>query len=247
MGYTTDGKSFDSLSQHISVFLSGHLHKLAGGLGNILHAQHPNDLLELELADLKQHGSYRVIAIDNDLISFVDGSVLAAERRKELERRLRNDFTISEAERRELLSATVGDDGDPEPLVLITNPKDSRYLNRRHEPTARIRRSTHIRFLVFSNREISRIELTIDGKKHVNDCKSAQKASGADMPLYVCRWDPAAAYDDKQTHQLTVRAWDDGGRRGEHSVRFRLDGDRQPLNIGFGEIVMTARYSLIVS
>ena len=69
MGYTTDGKSFGELSRHVSVFLSGHLHKLAGGLGNILHAHHPENLLELEIADLKQHGNFRVIAIDHDLIA----------------------------------------------------------------------------------------------------------------------------------------------------------------------------------
>lgn len=35
------------------------------------------------------------------------------------------------------------------PVVLVTNPKDAQYMHPRAEPLGRIRRSTHIRFLLF--------------------------------------------------------------------------------------------------
>lgn len=272
MGYTTDGKSFGELSRHVSVFLSGHLHKLAGGLGNILHAHHPENLLELEIADLKQHGNFRVIAIDHDLISFVDSSVLPTQRLKELRQHrhlvfsgkaktTKNTTAASQAEydlidSNATLSAELS--GEPEPLVLITNPKDARYTIKRHEPIGRIRRSTHIRFLVFTARTIARIQLTIDGERPGNANQRgpypAGKLSAADIknstvespPLYVYQWNPGD-YDDGHSHLLLIQVWDDRGQRGEHSVLFRVDGKRPPLNIGIGELILTARYSLIVS
>lgn len=35
------------------------------------------------------------------------------------------------------------------PVVLVTNPKDAQYMHPLAEPLGRIRRSTHIRFLLF--------------------------------------------------------------------------------------------------
>ena len=54
-------------------------------------------------------GRFRVLAVDHDLLSFVD--------------------------------AKLGD----WPLILVTNPKDARFLAPHHEPTETIRHSTHIR------------------------------------------------------------------------------------------------------
>ncbi|KAJ8327768.1 hypothetical protein O5D80_004103 [Batrachochytrium dendrobatidis] len=53
-GHTSDDISFWSLSQHVSIWLCGHLHKLAAGLGEIMYA-FQGTFLELELADLKSH------------------------------------------------------------------------------------------------------------------------------------------------------------------------------------------------
>jgi hypothetical protein len=49
------------------------------------------------------------------------------------------------------------------PAVLITNPKDARYLSKL-EPLYRMRESTHIRMFVFSPNPILSVQVFIDGK-----------------------------------------------------------------------------------
>nr|CAB3267110.1 transmembrane protein 62 [Phallusia mammillata] len=54
-----------------AVYLCGHMHDL-GGLFPHLQAMHPSGFLELEVKDWKWNRYYRVIAVDHDLISYVD-------------------------------------------------------------------------------------------------------------------------------------------------------------------------------
>ncbi|CAG0923849.1 unnamed protein product [Notodromas monacha] len=49
------------------------------------------------------------------------------------------------------------------PIVLVTNPKDARYLLPLHEPLDLMRTSTHIRVLVFSLGEVTEVRCRIDG------------------------------------------------------------------------------------
>lgn len=53
------------------VYLSGHLHTLAG-LAPQLYTLHHSGTPELELGDWKENRRYRVLAVDNGLLSFVD-------------------------------------------------------------------------------------------------------------------------------------------------------------------------------
>ncbi|KAA8581951.1 hypothetical protein FQN60_008691 [Etheostoma spectabile] len=63
------------------------------------------------------------------------------------------------------------------PAVLITNPKDAQYLHPGVEPLARIRRSTHIRILAFSEAPIKAVHVSVDGKP-------LGKGHAAGGPLY---------------------------------------------------------------
>merc|ERR1719284_823595 len=53
------------------VYLSGHLHTL-GGLAPELYTLHHTGTPELELGDWKENRRYRLLAVDNGVLSFVD-------------------------------------------------------------------------------------------------------------------------------------------------------------------------------
>lgn len=65
------GRLRTMLGHYGSTYMCGHLHDL-GGLGPKMYAVHPNGFLEAELADWKLNRMYRVMAVDHDLVSFVD-------------------------------------------------------------------------------------------------------------------------------------------------------------------------------
>ncbi|CAJ0951929.1 unnamed protein product [Ranitomeya imitator] len=52
-------------------YMCGHLHTL-GGLAPVLHSQHLQGTLELELGDWMHNRRFRIFAFDHDLFSFVD-------------------------------------------------------------------------------------------------------------------------------------------------------------------------------
>ena len=212
-GVTTSGKSFDDLSRYFSAMLCGHLHLLVGGLGDRLHALHRQGFVELEMGDMKQHGIFRIISIDHDLISFVDRSILNPKTHKP----------------------------DRAPVVLITNPKDSRYIVPRHEPLGRMGKSSHIRMLIFHALPLKNISVLMDGKKMDIPVIKAEKDNkgGASAPLYVMPWDPSL-YMDGRSHKLEVRVMDMAERLGYHTVLFRLDGKPERIG-GPGEFIMTSR------
>lgn len=66
------GKNFYDLSRDVSVYLSGHLHRIVGGLGRELYAKHANGLMDIEVNDLKDSRVFRIGAIDHDIFSFGD-------------------------------------------------------------------------------------------------------------------------------------------------------------------------------
>ncbi|NWH76654.1 TMM62 protein, partial [Piaya cayana] len=60
-----------TLMSSATAYLCGHLHTL-GGLMPVLHSQHRDGTLELELGDWKDNRRYRIFAFDHDLFSFAD-------------------------------------------------------------------------------------------------------------------------------------------------------------------------------
>src|SRR6185369_8244724 len=101
---------FHDLSRYVSVYICGHLHKLAWGLGDNLQTYHPTDYLELELADMKEHAAYRVMAIDHDIISFVDLALPLEQIPLRNQRKPMNNQTI------------LPDKLNFPPVILVTNP-----------------------------------------------------------------------------------------------------------------------------
>lgn len=73
--HTTSGLDFNQLSTRFSAILSGHLHKLFGLGKRSLYSKSPSGLLDLELNDMKDSKAFRIMAVDNDIFSFVDETI----------------------------------------------------------------------------------------------------------------------------------------------------------------------------
>ncbi|CAG8760338.1 3258_t:CDS:2, partial [Dentiscutata heterogama] len=132
-GKTSKGKSFDDLSEHISVYMCGHLHKLALGLGDHLQIYRSTNYLELELGDMKVNAVYRIIAIDHDLVSYTDVQLPLPEIPLKSPPPPAEGFSV------------LPEKLPYPPVILITNPKGSAYTMKYREPVHRIKDSTHIR------------------------------------------------------------------------------------------------------
>ena len=216
-GTTKTGLTFYDITHHVSVWLSGHLHKLAGGLGETMYAFQNNKVLELELGDMKKHGLFRIVAIDNDLLSFVDVPIHADKLPIPKTTPLSSSFKRP-------------------PIVLVTNPKDGRYIIPNKEPTHLIRHSSHIRALIWSTDLITQVQIYIDDRllpvtaEYSGVGKSWSNIQAVDendpfLPLWTIPWNPKL-YDNGQLHTMVVVAEDETGLKGNHTVRFRIDGQR---------------------
>ncbi|XP_052273988.1 LOW QUALITY PROTEIN: transmembrane protein 62-like [Dreissena polymorpha] len=65
------GMDIRYLLRNVTGYLCGHLHTL-GGLVRRMFARHKTGMLELELGDWKDERIYRVLAVDNDMLSIQD-------------------------------------------------------------------------------------------------------------------------------------------------------------------------------
>ncbi|KAG7257115.1 hypothetical protein CRUP_012475 [Coryphaenoides rupestris] len=122
------------------------------------------------------------------------------------------------------------------PAVLITNPKEAQYLHPAREPLGRIRRSTHIRVLAFSEAAVTAVQVSVDGEP-LGPCRSAGG------PLYVLPWEPARYASG--LHTISVKVEDSAGRWAVKEQHFTLEQDVSP---GFGLlqsfILLTDHYVL---
>lgn len=108
------------------------------------------------------------------------------------------------------------------PYVLITNPKDARFLS--HEPTKRMLRSTHVRVLVFGPHKVASAKLFIDGKFH-GDLQPVRLGG----PLYVLSWQPS--YYSAGLHEMVVEVHDVEGNSQSSRQPFSLDNTVAPLDL----------------
>lgn len=122
------------------------------------------------------------------------------------------------------------------PAVLITNPKDTQYLHPGVEPLGRIRRSTHIRILAFSEAPITAVHVSVDGEP-------LGKGHSAGGPLYVLLWDPSLYLTG--LHTIRVKVEDSAGRSSVREQHFTLEDDLTP-SFGFVQsfILLTDHYIL---
>ncbi|XP_018652073.1 putative helicase [Schistosoma mansoni] len=139
-------------------YLCGHLHTLFG-LAKKMYFLQPQGYWEWELGDWRENRYFRIVAVDNDLVSFVD-----------------------------VRKFSLNDSNKEWPIILITNPKNANFLLPRKEPFHRIEFSTHIRILVWSLSPILRVSVSIDGI-HQGFAEPAKLLeSGNSTPLYVLPW-----------------------------------------------------------
>nr|XP_046269889.1 transmembrane protein 62 isoform X1 [Scatophagus argus] len=122
------------------------------------------------------------------------------------------------------------------PAVLITNPKDAQYLHPGTEPLGRIRRSTHIRILAFSEAPITAVHVSVDGEP-------LGKGHSAGGPLYVLLWDPSLYLTG--LHTIRVKVEDSAGRSSVQEQHFTLEDNLTP-SFGFVQsfILLTDHYIL---
>ncbi|KAF9584317.1 Transmembrane protein 62 [Lunasporangiospora selenospora] len=275
-GETSDGKSFAELSKSFSVYMCGHLHKLKWGLGDTLQTYQPTHFLELEVGDMKQNGVYRIMAVDHDMVSFVDVSMSMTTIPPAILPTTYSDAPIREGdepqpqdpgsnstEGTKPAKPVLGRRLPTNPIVLVTNPKDSRFIIPKHEPVNRIFTSTHIRFLAWTDSQVMIeeqseylrkdviIEIRIDGNLHDKPASFAGTRHGDRteddefLPLYVAEWDPSL-YNDGEDHDLEIKVIDRSGRSGVSQTKFRMDGHRSDIKGGFAEWIMWANIALLI-
>ncbi|KAJ1920785.1 hypothetical protein IWQ60_006920 [Tieghemiomyces parasiticus] len=228
-GTVSDGRGFTDLATQFSIYLCGHLHELALGIGKKLKAYKPSHYLELELTDLKLHATYRVLAVDHDMITFKDIPLPLPE----------IPAPNVPGTGMEPPHVTIPTSLPAPPVVLTTNPKDARYLLPQREPVHRILTSTHIRFLAWSQVPVANVTIQIDGRPHPHLAVYRGPAPPTDeedtatrvnhVPLWVAPWDPQR-YHDGRSHRLVITVTDRAGRTGRDQVTFRVDGRRMSMH-----------------
>lgn len=77
------------------------------------------------------------------------------------------------------------DDSTTPIFTLITNPKNL-LAKTRYEPFGRVKLSSHIRFLVFAEYEVTSAHVSLDGVFIGNARRVADKS----VPLYTLQWKP---------------------------------------------------------
>lgn len=184
---------------------------------------------------MKDHGVYRIVAVDHDLVSFVDMELPLLRNEKGV-----YNFPLSDDKK------VIWPDTIPlAPVILITNPKDARYFLTGKEPTQRIRTSTHIRFLVFSTHPPTslKVRIFVDNKRHPFP---ATWSGNKDTPLWTSPWSPED-FDDIATHSLRIQVTSPDGQVGESQILFRVDSVRLMIGGGFGEWLIGTSAANIVS
>ncbi|CAO3608777.1 unnamed protein product [Cunninghamella blakesleeana] len=246
-GVSNHGHTFRDLAKYYSVYFCGHLHRLIAGLGDVLQSYDPmTQTLELELGDMKDHGMYRIVAVDHDIISFVDARLPQAPSTQPKSSSLiplKEDGSIEWPDAKSEVA----------PVILITNPKDARFILDTKEPLSRIQSSSHIRFLVFTNQSPGQltIQIKIDGKiingdDDDNNNKSilTQYVGNEKNPLWVHPWHPL----DYQSgsHVLSIQVKTSSGLIGESTIFFRIDGKRLEIDGGAGEWIISSHMATLL-
>ncbi|ORX60088.1 Metallo-dependent phosphatase [Piromyces finnis] len=228
---TSDNRTWNDLSKQISLYLSGHLHDLKYNL--FLYSHHRN-FIELELKDMKIHGTYRIIAVDHDVISFAD-NVLQMPNIPYVNPK---DYGLEDLLKQPKFNMPIN------PIVLITNPQDTQItLSDNHFPTINPKKLTHVRTLIFSESPIKSISLYIDGEKvstvdSLSNQNSSFKLIGNDnlksdeyLPLYAMEWAGNESYNDGKSHVMIVKAIDSNDLVGENTIHFNFNHKQENFRI----------------
>ncbi|CAH8841243.1 unnamed protein product [Trichobilharzia szidati] len=176
-----DFRSF--IGANAFAYLCGHLHTLFG-MTKRMYVLQPQGFWEWELGDWRSNRYFRIVAIDNDLVSFVD-----------------------------VVKSPANSEATEWPIILITNPKDAQFLLPTKEPVDRILSSKHIRILVWSKWPIHSVSVEIDGV-HQGYAQLAVVNSSVQQPLYILPWNASQWSDNSRSmHLIEVTAKDANGNQ----------------------------------
>lgn len=198
-GKSTSGKHWEDYTKNISLLLTGHFHNL---VGDQIYAYH-HDYLEMELNDLKLHGKYRIVSIDNDVISISDNALPLPE--------LPYDFKTSKIDNLISRPPQVFNQDIP-PIVHITSPKNSHFIiETNREPVKESLDSEYVRVLVFSKQSPNdlTISLYIDSKvqsvefKYVGN-QNLQKRFSDKIHIYSREEDTKENGNQSQNQSITT-------------------------------------------
>lgn len=112
---------------------------------------------------------------------------------------------------------------DDWPLILITNPKAALFTMPSIEPLYRIKKSSHVRVLIFS-------PYAVDDAKFKVDNGEWQKLEHIEGPLYVSAWNPSSFLNG--LHRMVVYVKDHNGSEKFLDHQFSLDGTRPTFPLG---------------
>ncbi|KAJ3245445.1 Transmembrane protein 62 [Chytriomyces hyalinus] len=254
IGASSDGRDFDTLAQSVSLWMSGHLHKLVGGKVVMYGYHESTNLLELELGDMKDNAVYRIVAVDNDMIAVSDEVISLPQ----IPAPVTHDIQQSPPT---LPQPTDIIQHPRSPLILITNPRDARFATPTHEPVHKILSSTHIRFLAYpfakSQAPIppQNIKISIDDidqetvveyvgtTKPWSDIRDLEQSTNH-IPLYIARWNPQL-FNDGRDHSIEISVTDDEEHTAMKRIIFRVDGQRAKnhgMESGIGGYVIAASF-----
>ncbi|CAH8523399.1 unnamed protein product [Heterobilharzia americana] len=170
-------------------YLCGHLHTLHGTTKRMYVSQ-PQGYWEWELGDWRENRYYRIVAVDHDLVSFVD-----------------------------VVKSTKNSGVTEWPIILITNPKNSQFLLPNKEPVDRIKSSTHIRILVWSKWPIQSVSVKINDifqgyAQPATLVDDDTITPTTQSPLYILSWNPSQWSDASHSfHTIEVTAKDTFGNQ----------------------------------
>ncbi|ORY33572.1 hypothetical protein BCR33DRAFT_791376 [Rhizoclosmatium globosum] len=228
-GRSTDGRTFSQLSPSITLWISGHLHKLIGNL--TLYGYHQQlPLLELELGDMKDNALYRIIVIDHDLLTISDETLSLPSIPAPVTHDLKTEpppFPYPQPSTHR------------SPIILITNPRDARFATPSKEPVCAIKRDNPYR------RSNNSSPVLYKGKtKRWSDIRALNETENH-IPLFVSKWNPSE-FNDGREHVIEVEVLDGLGARGIKKVTFRVDGQRVKMNSGLGGYVIAADFGSLI-
>lgn len=118
----------------------------------------------------------------------------------------------------------------PNTVILVTNPKNPLFITE-DESVRDLRRTTHVRVLVFSDAKIEAVELSLGDS---GDYKPMSRPD-ADKPLYTLPWTPSEYLSG--LHHMDVRVTLLDGSLVHHRQPFSLDGS-QPQFARFPSFVL---------
>ena len=164
---------------------------------------------------MKDHASYRIVAVDHDMISFTDETLHLPELPLPISHDIKTAPPPPLEPIPDLESINIP------PIILITNPRDARFATTHLKESSYIRESTHIRILVWSGVGVENISVVIDDgvlwKRGSDDAEyrgvtSSWKSfkdipdSVNHIPLWEIPWSPRV-FDDGKDHTMTVKVF----------------------------------------